>query len=256
MQIGKRVWRKESGRIRRRICYDIAPEKSVFRMSKYYSVAIDGPSGAGKSTIAKAAAKALGFVYLDTGAIDRTVAWHITMMGIGPKDTDHVPMLLDDANIKIDFREDGQHMILNGKDITGEIRTPEISACASQVAALSCVRDFLLDLQRDLAGQHNIIMDGRDIGTVVLPNASLKIYLTASAEKRAQRRYEEYLEKGQKATYEEVLEDQKKRDYDDSHRKIAPLKKAADAILVDTSELSLQESIDAVIGLMQEKLGL
>ena len=110
-------------------------------MSKYYSVAIDGPSGAGKSTIAKAAAKALGFVYLDTGAIYRTVAWHITMMGIGPKDTDHVPMLLDDANIKIDFREDGQHMILNGKDITGELRTPEISACASQVAALSCVRD-------------------------------------------------------------------------------------------------------------------
>ncbi len=195
-------WRKESGRIRRRICDDIAPEKSVFSMSKYYSVAIDGPSGAGKSTIAKAAAKALGFVYLDTGAIYRTVAWHITMMGIGPKDTDHVPMLLDDANIKIDFREDGQHMILNGKDITGEIRTPEISACASQVAALSCVRDFLLDLQRDLAKQHNIIMDGRDIGTVVLPNASLKIYLTASAEKRAQRRYEEYLEKGQKATYE------------------------------------------------------
>ena len=230
--------------------------KCVFSMSKYYSVAIDGPSGAGKSTIAKAAAKALGFVYLDTGAIYRTVAWHITMMGIGPKDTDHVPMLLDDANIKIDFREDGQHMILNGKDITGEIRTPEISACASKVAALSCVRDFLLDLQRDLAKQHNIIMDGRDIGTVVLPNASLKIYLTASAEKRAQRRYEEDLEKGQKATYEEVLEDQKKRDYDDSHRKIAPLKKAADAILVDTSELSLQESIDAVIGLMQEKLGL
>ena len=143
--------------------------KCVFSMSKYYSVAIDGPSGAGKSTIAKAAAKALGFVYLDTGAIYRTVAWHITMMGIGPKDTDHVPMLLDDANIKIDFREDGQHMILNGKDITGEIRTPEISACASQVAALSCVRDFLLDLQRDLAKQHNIIMDGRDIGTVVLP---------------------------------------------------------------------------------------
>ena len=213
-------------------------------MSSYFSVAIDGPAGAGKSTIAKAAAKALGFVYLDTGAIYRTVAWHITMMGIGPKDTDHVPALLDDANIQIAFQEDGQHMILNGKDITGEIRTPEIGACASQVAAQSAVRDFLLDLQRDLAKRHNIIMDGRDIGTVVLPNASLKIYLTATPEKRAQRRYEE------------VLADQKKRDYDDMHRKIAPLKQAKDAVVVDTTDLELQASIDAVTGLIRERLGL
>ncbi len=225
-------------------------------MKKCFSVAIDGPSGAGKSTIAKAAAKSLGFVYLDTGAIYRTVAWHVTMMGIGPKDTDHVPMLLDDANIQIDFREDGQHMILNGKDITGEIRTPEITACASQVAAQPAVREFLLDLQRDLAKRHNIIMDGRDIGTVVLPNASLKIFLTATPEKRAQRRYEEYLEKGQKASYEEVLADQKQRDYDDSHRKLAPLKQARDAVVVDTTELGLQESIDAVTTLIRERLGL
>jgi cytidylate kinase len=225
-------------------------------MEKFFSIAIDGPSGAGKSTIAKAAAKALGFVYLDTGAIYRTVAWHITMMGVGPKDTDHVPMLLDDANIAIDFREDGQHMLLNGKDITGEIRTPEISACASQVAKQACVREYLLDLQRDLAKKHNIIMDGRDIGTVVLPQASLKIYLTATPEKRAQRRYEEYLQKGQKAVYEEVLADQKQRDYEDSHRKLAPLKKASDAVLVDTTELTLEESIDAVVSLMKEKLGL
>lgn len=225
-------------------------------MGQFLSVAIDGPSGAGKSTIAKAAAKALGFVYLDTGAIYRTVAWHITMLGIGPRDTDHVPMLLGDANIEIDFREDGQHMILNGKDISGEIRTPEISACASLVAQQACVRDFLLDLQRDLAKKHNIIMDGRDIGTVVLPNASLKIFLTATPEKRAQRRYEEYLQKGRKADYQEVLEDQKKRDYEDTHRKLAPLKQAKDAVLVDTSELSLQESIDAVVALMREKLGL
>lgn len=224
-------------------------------MKKCFSVAIDGPSGAGKSTIAKAAAKELGFVYLDTGAIYRTVAWHITMMGIGPKDTDHVPALLDDASIQIEFQEDGQHMILNGKDITGEIRTPEIAACASQVAAQPAVREFLLDLQRDLARSHNIIMDGRDIGTVVLPNASLKIYLTATPEKRAQRRCEEYLQKGQKAVYEEVLADQKKRDYDDSHRKIAPLKQARDAVVVDTTDLGLQESIDAVIGLMRERLG-
>ena len=225
-------------------------------MKKCFSVAIDGPSGAGKSTIAKAAAKSLGFVYLDTGAIYRTVAWHVTMMGIGPKDTDHVPMLLDDANIQIDFREDGQHMILNGKDITGEIRTPEITACASQVAAQPAVREFLLDLQRDLAKRHNIIMDGRDIGTVVLPNASLKIFLTATPEKRAQRRYEEYLEKGQKASYEEVLADQKQRDYDDSHRKLAPLKQARDAVVVDTTELGLQASIDAVTTLIRERLGL
>ncbi len=225
-------------------------------MKKCYSVAIDGPSGAGKSTVAKAAAKALGFVYLDTGAIYRTVAWHITMLGIGPKDTDHVPALLDDARIEIQFLEDGQHMILNGKDITGEIRTPEIAACASQVAAQPAVRDFLLDLQRDLAKSHNIIMDGRDIGTVVLPNASLKIFLTATPEKRAQRRYEEYLQKGQKAVYEEVLADQKQRDYDDSHRKIAPLKQAKDAVLVDTSEMDLETSIRTVVELMQERLGL
>ena len=225
-------------------------------MEKFYSVAIDGPSGAGKSTVAKAAAKALGFVYLDTGAIYRTVAWHITMLGIGPKDTDHVPMLLDDANIAIDFQEDGQHMILNGKDITGEIRTPEIASCASQVAAQPAVREFLLDLQRDLAKTHNIIMDGRDIGTVVLPDASLKIYLTASAEARAERRLKEYLEKGRQATFEEVLKDQQQRDYDDTHRKIAPLKQAKDAVVVDTTEMGLQESIDAVITLMRERLGL
>ena len=225
-------------------------------MKQYRSVAIDGPSGAGKSTIAKAAAKALGFVYLDTGAIYRTVAWHITMLGIGPKDTDHVPMLLDDANIVIEFQDGQQHMILNGKDITGEIRTPEISACASQLAQQPAVREFLLDLQRNLAKEHNIIMDGRDIGTVVLPNASLKIFLTATPEKRAQRRYEEYLEKGQPAEYAQVLEDQKKRDFEDSHRKIAPLKQAKDAVVVDTTELSLQESVDTVLGLIRERLGL
>ena len=225
-------------------------------MEKYYSIAIDGPSGAGKSTVAKAAAKALGFVYLDTGAIYRTVAWHITMMGIGPKDTDHVPMLLNDANIQIDFQPDGQHMILNGRDISGEIRTPEIASVASQVSAQPAVREFLLDMQRDLAKIHNIIMDGRDIGTVVLPNASLKIFLTASPEARAMRRYQEYLDKGQQATYEEVLADQKKRDYDDSHRKIAPLKQARDAILVDTTEMGLQESIDYCVSLIREKLGL
>ncbi len=225
-------------------------------MNKCLSVAIDGPSGAGKSTVAKAAAKALGFVYLDTGAIYRTVAWHITMLGIGPRDTDHVPALLNDANIEIRFLEDGQHMILNGRDITGELRTPEITACASQVAAQGAVRELLLDLQREMAGSHNIIMDGRDIGTVVLPDASLKIYLTASPEKRARRRYEEYLQKGQKAVYEEVLADQKQRDYNDSHRKIAPLRRARDAVEVDTTDMDLQTAIDTVVGLIRQRLGL
>ena len=223
-------------------------------MEKFYSVAIDGPSGAGKSTIAKAAAKALGFVYLDTGAIYRTVAWHITMMGIGPKDTDHVPMLLDDANIKIDFREDGQHMILNGKDITGEIRTPEISACASKVAALSCVRDFLLDLQRDLAKQHNIIMDGRDIGTVVLPGADVKIFLTASPEDRARRRFDELRKRGQEADYDTVLRDIILRDEHDTRRSAAPLRQAEDALLVDTTGNSLDESLDVLLETIKERL--
>ena len=225
-------------------------------MEKYYSVAIDGPSGAGKSTVAKAAAQALNFVYLDTGAIYRTVAWHITMLGIGPKDTDHVPMLLDDANIQIDFQDGVQHMILNGKDITGEIRTPEIASAASQVSAQPAVREFLLDLQRDLAKTHNIIMDGRDIGTVVLPDADVKIYLTATAEARARRRLLEYQEKGQKATFQEVLRDQQQRDYDDTHRKIAPLKQAPDAVLVDTTDMGLQESIDYCVNLIRERLGL
>ncbi len=167
-----------------------------------------------------------------------------------------MPALLDDANIEIKFLEDGQHMILNGKDVTGEIRTPEIGACAAKVATQPAVRTFLLDLQRDLAKTHSIIMDGRDIGTVVLPNASLKIYLTASAEVRARRRYEEYLQKGQKAVYEEVLEDQKKRDYEDMHRKIAPLKQAKDAVLLDTTELDLEEAIQTVVTLIRERLGL
>ena len=226
-------------------------------MAKPISIAIDGPAGAGKSTIARRLAKELGFYYVDTGAIYRTVAYFFDLWGVSPKDIDGITRYIDELTIGIEYDDEGvQHMIMNGMDVTGDIRTPDLSQKASLVSAHAIVRDLLLDMQREMAEKHNVIMDGRDIGTVVLPSASLKIYLTASAEKRAQRRYEEYLEKGQKATYEEVLEDQKKRDYDDSHRKIAPLKKAADAILVDTSELSLQESIDAVIGLMQEKLGL
>ena len=165
-------------------------------------------------------------------------------------------MLLDDANIQIDFQDGVQHMIHNGKDIAGEIRTPEIASAASQVSAQPAVREFLLDLQRDLAKTHNIIMDGRDIGTVVLPDADVKIYLTATAEARARRRLLEYQEKGQKATFQEVLRDQQQRDYDDTHRKIAPLKQAPDAVLVDTTDMGLQESIDYCVNLIRERLGL
>ena len=226
-------------------------------MAKKIAIAIDGPAGAGKSTIARRLAAELGYCYVDTGAIYRTVAYFLDLLGISPKDADGVARYLDELTVGITYDEEGkQHMIMNGMDVTEDIRTQEISQKASLVSANPLVREMLLDLQRDMAKEYNVIMDGRDIGTVVLPNASLKIYLTASAEKRAQRRYEEYVQKGQKATYQEVLADQKQRDYDDSHRKIAPLKKAGDAIEVDTSDLTLQESIDTVIGLMREKLGL
>lgn len=214
---------------------------------KYYSVAIDGPAGAGKSTMAKQAAKDLGYLYVDTGAIYRTVGYHMSLMGIGPKDRDGICRCIDDVNIDIRYEDDGlQHMILNGTDVTDRIRTPEMSAMASGVAAQPCVRCFLLDMQRQLAKTHNVIMDGRDIGTVVLPNADVKIYLTASAEVRAKRRYDELIAKGEQVQYADVLEDMKKRDWQDMHRDIAPLRKADDAIELDTSELSLEESVAAI----------
>ena len=168
-------------------------------MGKYVSVAIDGPAGAGKSTMAKRVAKELGYLYVDTGAIYRTVGYHMWLMGIGPRDADGIRRCLDDVNIEIQHLEDGvQHMILNGKDVTGEIRTPEMSKYASGVSAQKCVRDFLLDMQRAFARKHNVVMDGRDIGTVVLPKAQVKIFLTASPEERAKRRFEELTEKGRR----------------------------------------------------------
>jgi len=221
-----------------------------------YSIAVDGPSGAGKSTIAKAVAKELGIVYLDTGAIYRTVAFHMILMGISPKDRDGVNRLIDDVNISIEFPGDGrQHMILNGHDVTDEIRTSEISQGASQVSAHPVVRDVLLDLQRSMAEKNSIIMDGRDIGTVVLPNADVKIFLTASARVRAKRRLLELEEKGEKITFQQVLADIEERDERDSNRPIAPLRCAPDAIRVDTSELNLQQSIDRILQIIREKLG-
>lgn len=221
------------------------------------SIAIDGPSGAGKSTLAKLLARELGFLYVDTGAIYRTVGLGASRMNVCLEDARAVESILPQMKIEMGYGEDGlQHMYLNGEDVTEAIRRNEISRYASLVSAIPAVRDYLLDMQRRLARENDVIMDGRDIGTVVLPNASLKIYLTASAEKRAQRRYEEYLQKGQQAVYEEVLADQKKRDYDDMHRKIAPLKQAKDAVVVDTTDLGLQESIDHVTNLIRERLGL
>lgn len=224
---------------------------------KNYSVAIDGPAGAGKSTVARAAAKSLGFVYVDTGAIYRTVGYHMNFLGIGPKDTDGVTRLIGDANIQIEYDAAGtQRMILNGNDVTEELRTPEMSKIASAISGQKVVRDYLLEMQRDIARRRSVVMDGRDIGTVVLPNADVKIFLTASPEVRARRRYLELSAKGEKTTYEQVLEDQRRRDEQDAGRKIAPLKQADDAILLDTSDFDPEGSVEAVVRLVREKLGL
>ena len=223
---------------------------------KNISIAIDGPAGAGKSTMAKRVAKDLGYVYVDTGAIYRTIGYYVNMCGIGPKDVDGVTRLIDDVNIEIAYGEDGQQkMLLNGKDVTGELRTPLMSDYASKISAMKVVRDFLLDVQRNMAKKHNVIMDGRDIGTVVLPQADVKIFLTASAEVRAERRLKELLERGEKnVTFEGILQDMKERDHRDMNRPVAPLKQAEDATLLDTSVLTIEESIAAIKKIIEEKL--
>lgn len=223
---------------------------------KTFSVAIDGPAGAGKSTLARRAAKALGFVYVDTGAIYRTVGYHMWMMGIGPKDQDGIRRCLDDVNIAVEYDGSGvQHMILNGTDVSDEIRTPLMSSYASGVSAQPCVRDFLLDMQRGIARRHNVVMDGRDIATVVLPRADVKIFLTASPEVRARRRFEELTAKGEKVRYESVLEDMKARDKQDSTRAIAPLRCAPDAVKLDTSGMDLDAAEAAILEIVRQKLG-
>ena len=224
---------------------------------KTVSVAIDGPAGAGKSTIARQLAAELGYRYVDTGAIYRTVAYFMDLWGVSPKDVDGVNRYIDELTVGIEYDENGlQHMLMNGMDVTNDIRTQEISQKASLISAHPCVREMLLDMQREIAKQYNVIMDGRDIGTVVLPKATVKIFLTASAEIRAKRRCDELLAKGQKAKYESVLKEIQQRDYQDTHREIAPLKMARDSIKVDTSEMTVQQAVSAIRQIVQEKIGL
>ena len=224
-------------------------------MAKTYSIAIDGPAGAGKSTIAKRLAKELGYQYVDTGAIYRTVAYFLDLLGVSPKDVDGVERYIDELTVEIEYDEDGvQHMIMNGMDVTADIRTQDISQKASLVSAHAVVREMLLDMQRDVAKQYNVIMDGRDIGTVVLPKANVKIFLTASAEVRAKRRTEELMAKGQKANYAQILKEIQQRDYQDTHREIAPLKMARDSIKVDTSEMDIDQVVATLRGIIGEKI--
>ena len=224
-------------------------------MSKTYSIAIDGPAGAGKSTIARRLADQLGYQYVDTGAIYRTVAYFMDLWGVSPRDVDGVERYIDELTIGIEYDEDGkQHMIMNGMDVTDDIRTQDISQKASLVSAHAVVREVLLDMQREVAEQYNVIMDGRDIGTVVLPKANVKIFLTASAEVRAKRRTDELIAKGQKANYATILKEIQQRDYQDTHREVAPLKMCRDSIKVDTSELDIDAVVEKIRGIIAEKI--
>ncbi len=218
------------------------------------NIAIDGPAGAGKSSTAKLIAKKLGYIYVDTGALYRTVGLYSIRKGIDTKDAEKVIATLPDVKVELKFIDGSQHVFLNGEDVSDAIRTPEASMGASNVSAIPKVREFLFDLQRSIAANNNCIMDGRDIGTVVLPNADVKIFLTASVEERANRRYKEMLEKGESADYNDILEDIKKRDYQDSHREIAPLRQADDAIFVDNGGYDLELGTEYLLGIIKEHL--
>ncbi len=223
-------------------------------MNSKKSVAIDGPSGAGKSTIARRVSEEFGFIYVDTGAIYRTVGLAAALRKLDPKDKAAVVAMLPEIGIRLAYGEDGlQHMYLDGEDVTSRIRTPEISLYASGVSAHPEVRAYLMEMQRSLARENDVVMDGRDIGTVVLPDAGLKIFLTASPEARARRRYSELIAKGQNVEYEDVLRDLKLRDENDSTRAAAPLKAAEDALLLDTTEMDLEESCRAVAEMIRER---
>ena len=218
-----------------------------------FSIAIDGPAGAGKSTIAKALAKRLGFIYVDTGAMYRTMALELLRKGISPEDVPAMEQACQDVEISIAYEEGSQQVYLNGENVSSLIRREEGGNMASVSAANGKIREKLVDLQRQMAARENVVMDGRDIGTCVLPQADVKIYLTASVHTRAMRRYKEYLEKGQKVDLQKIEKDIEKRDYQDMHRDISPLKQAEDAVLLDSSDMGIEEVIDAMIALYEKK---
>ena len=218
-------------------------------------IAIDGPAGAGKSSLSKEVAKELSFIYVDTGALYRTIGLAASRKGLKKEDKAEIISMLNDIDVKLSFNDEGtQIVLLNGEDVSSFIRTPEASMFASAVSAIPEVRAFLLDLQRNMAKSDNVIMDGRDIGTVVLPDAKIKIFLTASPEKRAMRRHKENIKKGIDSTYEEVLKDVNQRDYQDSHREIAPLKPAEDSVLVDTSDYDFEGSKELLLKVIKERM--
>ena len=219
---------------------------------KTINIAIDGPAGAGKSTIAKMVSKELGYIYVDTGALYRTIALYITENDIADED---IEASLEKADVSLKFIDGAQRVFLGDRAVSDLIRTPEISMAASRTSAIPAVRAYLFETQQKIARENSVIMDGRDIGTVVLPNADVKIFLTASAEERANRRYKELSEKPDCPTYQEILDDIIKRDYQDMHRETAPLKQAEDAVLVDTTELNLEESAAAIVKIINEKIG-
>ncbi len=218
------------------------------------NVAIDGPAGAGKSSISRCAAQKLGYIYVDTGALYRTVGLKFSLCGADTSLDCDIERILADTSVDIKFSNGEQRVFLDGRDVSDDIRTPQASMMASAVSAKPQVRAFLLEMQRKLARENNVLMDGRDIGTVVLPDATVKIYLTASAQVRANRRLKELLEKGEKVTFKEVYDDMVKRDYNDMHREIAPLKKAEDAVVADTSDCSFDESVELVLKIVKERI--
>lgn len=219
------------------------------------AIALDGPAGAGKSTIARRAAKELNFIYVDTGALYRAIGLAASRSGIEPAESEDVSSLLANITVELKFNDKGEQIVLlNGEDVSGLIRTPEASMMASKISAVPSVREFLLDLQRDIAYKNNVIMDGRDIGTVVLPGADVKIFLTASPDARASRRYKELCDKGMDVKYEDILNDVITRDYNDSHRDVSPLKPAEGCITVDTTELDFEQSVNKIISVIKERI--
>lgn len=218
------------------------------------NIAVDGPSGSGKSTLSRKAAETLGYIYVDTGAMFRSIGLYVQRKGLQTSQTDEICACLNEISIDMKYKDGEQLIFLNGEDVSSEIRTHIISSYASDVAKIPQVRSFLLDMQREIAAKNNVIMDGRDIGTVVLPNADVKIFLTASAEVRAKRRYNELIERGQNIDFEQILQDIKDRDYQDSHREIAPLKPSCDSIILDTSNLKFEQSLQLLVSTIKENI--